>query len=231
MLVRISEFVRYQAAMGIVSTAQQNFDVLIVSGFTGAIGVAMYNGAKMLFRGFDVVRETMSLFVFPASSKYHSRDEIGILRTILEKSVSFLALGIIPIGIILAVAAPVIFHALYGIKFDSSIPIFRVLLLSVLFFPIQMVFGVAMTGMGKIKESFRMFTITLVVNVALASTLLAITHELVMAAIAFVVASAVQSVQLYIYIQRDIGLDEKQLWTRGFNDVRSYIRNHILKQT
>ncbi len=224
MLNRISEFVRYQAAMGVVSTAQQNFDVLIVSGFTGAVGVAMYNGAKMLFRGFDVIRETMTLFVFPATSKFHSRGEIGTLRIMLEKSVSFLFLGLIPIGIILAIGAPFIFHTLYGIKFDASIPIFRVLLLSVLFFPIQMVFGVAMTGMGKIKEAFRMFTITLIVNVTLASTILALTHELIGAAIAFVTASAVQTTQLYIYLQRHVGLDEKRLIARGFTDASNHLK-------
>jgi teichuronic acid exporter len=224
MLNRISEFVRYQAAMGVVSTAQQNFDVLIVSGFTGAIGVGMYNGAKMLFRGFDVIRETMTLFVFPATSKFHSRGEISTLRIILEKSVSFLFLGLMPLGFILAIGAPFIFHTLYGLKFDASIPIFRVLLITVIFFPIQMVFGVAMTGMGKIKEAFRMFTITLVVNIALASTILALTHELIGAAIAFVTASAVQTVQLYIYLQRHIGLDKKRLLARGFTDVANHLK-------
>ncbi len=227
MLRRISEFVRYQAAMGMVSTAQQNFDVLIVSGFTGAIGVGIYNGAKMLFRGFDVIRETMTLFVFPATSKFHSRGEIGTLRTILEKSVSFLFLGLIPIGIVLAIGAPLIFHTIYGIKFDASIPIFRVLLLSVTFYPIQMVFGVAMTGMGKIKEAFRMFTITLTVNVVMASAILAITHELIGAAIAFVVASAVQTVQLYLYMQNHVGLDKKRLFTRGFGDGMNHLRGFL----
>ncbi len=224
MLTRISEFVRYQAAMGVVSTAQQNFDVLIVSGFTGAIGVGMYNGAKMLFRGFDVIRETMTLFVFPATSKFHSRGEIGTMRIIIEKSVSFLFLGLIPIGILLAVGAPFIFHTLYGVKFDASIPIFRVLLLSVLFYPIQMVFGVTMTGMGKIKEAFRMFSITLVVNIVLASTILALTHQLIGAAIAFVAASAVQTIQLYAYMQKHVGLDKKRLLTRGFGDAAHYLR-------
>ncbi len=224
MLMRISEFVRYQAAMGVVSTAQQNFDVLIVSGFTGAIGVAMYNGAKMLFRGFDVIRETMTLFVFPATSKYHSRGEIQTLRTIIEKSVSFLFLGLIPLGILLDIGAPFLFHLLYGVKFDASIPIFRVLLISVLFFPLQMVFGVSMTGMGKIKEAFRMFTITLVVNVVFASTMLAITHQLIGAAIAFVAASAVQTAQLYAYMQKHVGFDRKLLLTRGFSDVSNHLR-------
>ncbi len=171
MLSRISSFVRYQAAMGVVSTAQQNFDTLIVSGFTGAAGAAVYSSAKLIFRGFDVVRDTMGLFVFPAASKYHSRNDLGTLRTILEKSVSFLYLALIPIGIILAIGAPLLFHVLFGTKYDASIPIFRVLLIATLVFPMQMVFGSALSGMGKIKELFRMFLISFVTSSTIAITM------------------------------------------------------------
>jgi O-antigen/teichoic acid export membrane protein len=227
MLSRISEFVRYQAAMGVVSTAQQNFDILIVSGFTGAIGAAIYNGAKMLFRGFDIVRETMTLFVFPASSKYYSRGDILTLRTIIEKSVGFLYLLLVPAGLILELVAPMIFHLLYGTKFDSSIPIFRVLLISALFMPVQMVFNVTMTGMGKIKEAFRMFSITLIVNVVIAWSLLALTHSLVAPAIAFVVATIVQTTQLSFYLRRQIDLRPKELWRRGFGDAWNFVLSLI----
>jgi O-antigen/teichoic acid export membrane protein len=230
MLTRISEFVRYQAAAGLVSSAQQNFDILIVSGFMGAVGVGIYNGAKMLFRGFYIIRDTMILFVFPATSKYHSRGEIGTLRIILEKSVSFLTLGLIPLGIVLAIGAPFIFHILYGVKYDASIPVFRALLLSILFFPMQTVFNAAMAGMGKIKEEFWIFTVSFIVNVIFSFALLALTHNLVGAAVAFVVASGVQSVQLYLYIQKHVGLNDRQLWIRGFGDFFSYFRSLVARR-
>ncbi|GEM_PF-3115158 len=227
MMSRISEFVRYQAAMGVVSTAQQNFDMLIVSAFTGAIGAAVYNSAKLLFRGFDVVRETMTLFVFPASSKYYSRGDLSTLRTIVEKSVGFLYLLLIPAGILLAVGSPFIYHVLYGAKYDASIPIFRVLLLAALFFPIQMVFNVTMTGMGKIKEAFRMFLVTLLVNATLATVLLAVTHSLKGPAIAFVVGSIVQTVQLSLYLRREISIKPGKLWSRGIADASSYVKSRL----
>ncbi len=225
MLTRISEFVRYQAASGVVSTAQQNFDVLIVSGFTGAVGVGMYNAAKMLFRGFTVIRETMTLFVFPATSKYYSRGEMETLRNIIEKTVSFLFLTLIPTAIILEIGAPLIFHVLYGAKFDASIPVFRVLLVAVLFYPIQMVFNVTMTGMGKIKEAFRMFLVTFIVDAVIASVLLALTHSLIGAAIAFVIAAMVQTTQLYVYIKRSVGFKPRRLIARGIRDTLSFAQS------
>ncbi|MDP4199620.1 MAG: oligosaccharide flippase family protein [Bacteroidota bacterium] len=222
MLSRISNFVRYQAAMGVASTAQQNFDTLVVSGFAGATGAAVYGVAKMLFRGFDVVRETMTLFVFPAASKYYSRKDIPTLRAILEKSVSLLYLVMIPAGILLEIVAPTLFHLLYGTKYDASVPIFRLLLMAITIFPIQMVFGVAMSGMGKIKELFRMFVLSLIVNVILATILLA-TIGITGAAIAFVVASAVQAVQFLIYIRKEVQVVPSQLLNRGLFDIFGYL--------
>ncbi len=226
MLARISNFVRYQVAMGVTTTAQQNIDTLLVSGFTGATGAAIYGSAKMLFRAYDIVRETMSLFVFPAASKYHSRNDYLTLRTILEKSVSFLYLILIPGGIVLAFGAPLIFHLLYATKYDASIPIFRVLLLATLLFPIQMVFAVAMSGMGKIKELFRMMLIGFVVNVALATVLLA-TIGIVGAAIAFVVANGVQAILFFFYVRREVGVGFSQLLVRGSYDAVRFLREHL----
>src|SRR5438094_2353281 len=154
----------------------------------------------------------MTLFVFPASSKYYSRGDIPTLRTILEKSVSFLYLLLIPVAVLLMIGSPLIFHVIYGAKYDASIPIFRILILAAIFFPIQMVFNVTMTGMGKIREAFRMFTVTLIVNATIAIALLAATHALEGAAIAFLVATFVQTVQLFLFIRRHVGFDSSQLW-------------------
>ncbi len=224
MLSRISSFVRYQAAMGVVSTAQQNFDTLIVSGFTGAAGAAVYSSAKLIFRGFDVVRDTMGLFVFPAASKYHSRNDLGTLRTILEKSVSFLYLALIPIGIILAIGAPLLFHVLFGTKYDASIPIFRVLLIATLVFPMQMVFGSALSGMGKIKELFRMFLISFVTSSTIATVLLA-TIGITGAAIGFLTAITLMGLQYLLFIRKEVGVSMPRLFSRGFFDALQYVRN------
>ncbi len=224
MLSRISSFVRYQAAIGLVSTAQQNFDTLIVSGFTGAIGAAVYGSAKLLFRAFDILRDTMGLFVFPAASKYYSRDDLPTLRTILEKSVSLLYLVAIPLATVLAVGAPIIFHVLFGGKYDTSVPVFRVLLIAALVFPLQFVFGAALSGMGKIKEVFRMFLFSFAVDAAIALPLLALTHSLIAAAVAFVATAMVLSAQYYRYLRKTIGFDPHRLFGRGFRDALSFAR-------
>jgi Na+-driven multidrug efflux pump len=94
----------------------------------------------------------------------------------------------------------------------------------------QTVFNAAMAGMGKIKEEFWIFTVSFIVNVIFSVALLALTHNLVGAAVAFVVASGVQSVQLYLYIQKHVGLNDRQLWIRGFGDFFSYFRSLVARR-
>lgn len=224
MLSRISNFVRFQAALGLTVTAQQNFDTLIVSSYTGASGAAIYGTAKMLFRGFDILRETMTLFVFPAASKFYSRNDLPTLRTIIEKSVSFLYLIVIPSGIVLALTAPYIFHFLYGTKYDASVVIFRILLIGLLFFPIQMVFGVSMSGMGKIKELVRFFIICLILNVITALVLVQI-MGISGAALSLVLTSAVLTLQLFLTLKKMIAFSNSGIFIRGIGDLLSHTQN------
>lgn len=229
MLSRISSFIRYQAAMGVVSTAQQNFDTLIVSGFTGAAGAAIYSSAKLIFRGFDIVRDTMGLFVFPAASKYYSRGDIATLRTTIEKSVSFLYLALIPIAIVLAIGAPIVFHILFGAKYDASIPIFRLLLVAAAILPIQIVFGPALTGMGKIKELFRMFIVSFISSALVATVLLA-TIGIMGAAVGFVASIIFQAGQYLLYTKKEIDISIPRLFTRGVFDGLQYFKSHFVRK-
>ncbi len=89
MLKKIFTFTRHQTATGTVHVAQQNLDGFIIPAFLGIEALANYTAAKMFFRGFDVLRETQGMFVFPATSKYHAKGEYGTLKKIIEKATSF----------------------------------------------------------------------------------------------------------------------------------------------
>src|SRR5205085_5627426 len=130
-------------------------DTLLVPAFLGIEALANYQVAKFFFKGFDVLRDTQGIFVFPASSKYHAAKDWNTLKKIIEKAISFLYLLMIPLCILLIIFAPVIFHILYKGKFDESIGIFRVLIASGFVLPITMVGMSALVGMGKVKEVFR----------------------------------------------------------------------------
>ncbi|MBS1903791.1 MAG: oligosaccharide flippase family protein [Bacteroidetes bacterium] len=228
MTKKIFEFTRYQTATGTVHVAQQNLDSLLISSILGVEALANYQVAKFFFKGFDVLRDTQGIFVFPASSKYYAAGDFATLKKIIEKAASFLFLLMVPMCIVLIVVAPFIFHLLYGSKFDVSINVFRVLIATGLILPSVMVSMSALVGMGKVKEVFRIILSSLVVNVALAFALMPHLH-LIGAAVAFLVSMTVQAVAGYRTMSKDVRLELREFLFRGLEDGKHFLKARLAR--
>ncbi len=226
MFTRIKEFVRYQAITGLVSVFQQNIDSIAVSAFTGAVGAAVYGAAKNVYRMFDVMRDTITLLVFPATSKYYARGDKTTVRNILEKAVGFLYLALIPGLVLLFILTPVLFHLIFGHKFDDSIGVFRILVTGAIVLPIQMVFITTMVGMGRVKEMFRFIASGLTINTAFTIILLP-TIGITGAAMAFAVGNTLQATLAYRFIEKEIGFSPKFALMQAWKDARNFLRARI----
>jgi len=220
---KVWDFVKFQGATGVVAVLQQQFDVLLVSSFTGAPGVANYQAAKNIYRGFDAVRDTSALFVFPSSSKYYSRGDLSTLGTILEKAIGFLYLLLVPIGAILFIVAPILFHLIWGTKYDESIPILRVLLIGVLALPLQIVLPPALAGMGKVQPYFKLLSVSAATNVLVSLVLLPIIGS-IGAAISFVVGIFIIAILSYFTIRKEIPLHLGNILSRGLRDSLNFVK-------
>jgi len=229
MLTKIFAFTRYQTATGTVHVFQQNLDNLIVPAFLGLEALANYNAAKMFFRGFDVLRETQGMFVFPATSKYHARKEFDTLKKIIEKATSFSYLAMVPVSLLLVLIAPNIFHLLYGNKYDESITIFRVLLISSAFVPMVMVGMSSLVGMGKVKQVFRIITSSLILN-AVVALILVPSLGTIGAALSFSAAMLLQSIFVYRSIKSEVAIEMAQMFFRGIADAKNFLADRKLKK-
>jgi O-antigen/teichoic acid export membrane protein len=223
MLKKIFHFTRYQTATGTVHVLQQNLDTLLVPAFLGMEALANYQVAKFFFKGFDVLRDTQSIFVFPASSKYHGAGDFATLKKIIEKATSFLYLLMIPLCILLIIFAPLLFQILYKGKFDDSIIIFRVLIASGFILPMTMVGMSSLVGMGKVKEVFQTILASLIVNIIIAAILLPLIGT-IGAAIAFGVSMILQAVCAYRIMIREVPLSLSAMFFRGIEDGKNFLK-------
>ncbi len=229
MFSRIKEFVRYQAITGLVSVFQQNIDSLAVSTFTGAVGAGIYGAAKNVYRMFDVMRDTITLLVFPATSKYYAQGDRVTVRKIIEKAVGFLYLALIPSLIVLFILTPVLFHLIFGQKFDDSIPVFRILVAGACVLPVQMVFITTMVGMGRVREMFRFIASGLAINTILTVILLPLIG-ITGAATAFVIGNTVQAYLAYRFIEKEIGFSPKFAILQAWKDAGNFLGGKIRSQ-
>jgi O-antigen/teichoic acid export membrane protein len=223
MLKKIFHFTRYQTATGTVHVLQQNLDTLLVPAFLGIEALANYQVAKFFFKGFDVLRDTQGIFVFPASSKYHASGDRDTLKKIIEKATSFLYILMIPLCALLIIFAPVLFQILYKGKFDESIIIFRILIASGFILPMTMVGMSALVGMGKVKQVFQTILASLVTNVILALILLPIIGT-IGAAIAFGVSMLLQAILAYRIMKQEVPLSLSAMFVRGIEDGKNFLK-------
>jgi len=223
MIKKIFHFTRYQTATGTVHVLQQNLDTLLVPAFLGIEALANYQVAKFFFKGFDVLRDTQGIFVFPASSKYHASGDTDTLKKIIEKATSFLYILMIPLCILLIIFAPLLFQILYKGKFDESIIIFRVLIASGFILPMTMVGMSALVGMGKVKEVFQTIIASLVINVILALILLPMIGT-IGAAIAFSISMLVQAILAYRIMHKEVPLSLSSMFFRGIEDGKNFLK-------
>lgn len=228
MLKKIFHFTRYQTATGSVHVFQQNLDSLLVPAFLGVEALANYQVAKFFFKGFDVLRDTQGIFVFPASSKYHATGDYATLKKIIEKATSFLYLLMIPLCILLIIFAPLLFHILYKGKFDESINVFRILIASGFVLPVTMVGMSALVGMGKVREVFQTIFASLAINVILAVILLPLIG-MTGAAIAFGVSMLAQALLAYRIMKREVPLSASAMLLRGIEDGRNFLKGRRKK--
>ena len=214
---------------GTVHVLQQNLDTLLVPAFLGIEALANYQVAKFFFKGFDVLRDTQSIFVFPASSKYHGEGDVATLKKIIEKATSFLYLLMIPLCILLIIFAPLLFQILYKGKFDDSIIIFRILIASGIVLPMTMVGMSSLVGMGKVKEVFQTILASLIVNIVLAVILLPLIGT-IGAAIAFCISMLLQAVQAYRIMKREVPLTLSAMFLRGIEDGKNFLKRKRLNR-
>jgi len=228
MVRRIFHFTRYQTATGAVHVIQQNLDGILIQIFLGFEAQANYQVAKFFFKGFDVLRDTQGIFVFPAASKYHASGDHETLKKIIEKATSFLFLIMAPLCTILIIFAPLVFHILYGTKFDISITVFRILIATGFILPIVMVSISALIGMGKVKEVFRIVLSSMVINSILAAILLN-TIGIEGAAIAFGISMVIQAIVGYHLMKKEAPIEASAMLLRGFGDARAFLKEKISK--
>jgi O-antigen/teichoic acid export membrane protein len=220
---KVYGYIKFQSATGVVAVFQQQFDTLIVSAFTGTVGVANYQGAKNLYRIFDEIRNASVVFIFPATSRYAGTHDWASLKTMLNKAISFLYLAIVPLAVFVAIAAPLIYHTIWGHKYDESIPILRVLMIAGIFLPMQIVFPTAMTGLGRVKELLVAVTIGFLADVALSLALLP-SMGVLGAAVAFVAAMGIQAVLTMRVVGKTVELSPRIWMTQGARDALNFLR-------
>lgn len=165
---RIGNLGRYSLGMGAGTTIGQQADALLAGALMDARSMASYHVAKLFFRAFNVLAQAIAQVIMPLVSRLHADRRDRDLRTLYEKSVCFLYLGLLPILVALVIFAPQIYRLFYGERYAESVPVFRILVASAAVLPFASVASPFLYGLGRVRTLVWITWVGTAVGVALA---------------------------------------------------------------
>lgn len=141
-------------------------DTFILAGYTGPLQVALYNSAKVFTRVFEMVGQVAQMFLLPAVSMLSSRGEQGSLRAVVEKSILFLTVALLPVSAVFLLAPSLLLQILYQGKYAEAAPLLRIFALLSFVVPLYAVCSNALMGLGRAREGFLLGLAMLVISLA-----------------------------------------------------------------
>lgn len=154
------------ALAGILGRLYSYSDSLIMSKFLTAQDLGWWSVPYKITFAFQFIPMALSASVYPAMSSFTITDPARI-GELFVKAWRYLFIIIFPLSLgLIAVARPVIIR-LYGIEYLPSVPILRILLVSLFFSYLSIISGALLNATNRQKIQTGLIATVLVVNVVL----------------------------------------------------------------
>jgi len=140
-------------------------DLLLISNILG------YSEAGYYSIAYGIVKSSTIFFSFLLTSFYS--DISGVvnndseLKKIIEKNIKLLLPIVLLLSLILFSFSDLIINIFYGIRYENSIPVFRVLSFSLIFIGINYLVGNIINAIGSYKINFVNMLLVLILNILL----------------------------------------------------------------
>lgn len=154
-LKKIFRFGRYSLSMGIGEIVFYQFDLLLLGIFYNPGTVAMYNAAKLLFRMYSLLSQSLNLLIYPGTSLLHSQTRLSDIKSLFEKVIGYYWSIMLVLNIILFAAADLVLEILYGGKYPDSVLLLRIFLVFSFFEPLYNISMNVLYGIGKPEKAFK----------------------------------------------------------------------------
>lgn len=224
-LQRMWEYGKYALGGNASYLIYARADTFILSAFTGPAQVAVYNSAKVFTRVYDMVTQIIQMFILPGVSFLASRGERTSLKVVLEKSVLFSAVAMVPVMIGMYLFAGPLVAFFYAGRYPEAVLILQIFALMSLAVPAFAIGSNVLMGLGEARASFVLGVQMLVVS--LAAYLIAIPLAgAIGAAAGVVVASFIMAVIALARVRTFIPFTVREVLHR-WHDIRRFLRNRL----
>ena len=219
----IARFGRYSLSMGIGELIFYQVDLLLLGRFFNPVAVAIYQSAKLLFRFYSLLSQSLNLLIFPGTSKLHHQQRLDDIRSMYSKVIAYYWSLMLVLNIFLFAGAGVIMKI---VSYPESANIFRIFLVFSFFEPLYTVSMSVLYGMGKPKLAFKPLILAIPLYLGL-NLLLIPFFRGYGAALAFNVNNLFLGISYLLILKKEIGVSLAGIFNH-FLEYPQLIRRLIL---
>jgi O-antigen/teichoic acid export membrane protein len=223
--VKVFKFGKYSLASSLSFSLYAQMDIFLLSYFGGVAQVAIYSAAKIFTRIFDVFNQVIQLFVVPASSRLNARNDTVSLQVLIEKSIWFSTLALLPLLILLLFGADFLINIFYKGRYSEAALPLKIFGLLALITPWFSVLPSILVGTGKVKQGLYISWVFIVVSVILFSIFIPVLGA-VGAAISIIIASVILSICSAFVVNKSIKIRLRKLFSRT-TDITEFIKQFL----
>lgn len=192
-------------AMSIFTTIYINADTVLLSLMRGDETVGWYNAAYKLVNFIRFLPAMFLFAVFPAMSEFY-KTSIKSLKIIFRKSIQYMFLLILPIGIGTTILSYKIISIFFGEDFSPAAPVLKILIWLTILFPLSGLGINCLIAMDKQKISTLIVAIGLIINLIL-NLILIPKFSYIGSAIAIVAAGFLMTATSLLFISRNLEIN------------------------
>ncbi|MHA1506813.1 MAG: flippase [Candidatus Asgardarchaeia archaeon] len=135
-LSTVSELFRFSSKIFLSSSVNIiNYQIgtFVIGYFLTASDVGYYSVAVSLSQSFWLFPNSVQKITYPSTSSYWSKGDVRALKKMIDKSMKYTAILLIPLGLLAGFLAQDIVEFLYGQPFIPSVPLLQILLIGTIF--------------------------------------------------------------------------------------------------
>jgi len=160
------------AAGGLVGAFMSNVDILMLGWWRTASEIGFYSVGQKIVGMLYIIGGLIPTAIYPAISRIIQENNKERISSVISKTMIMVLLMAIPLSIGGVILADQIIKLVFGANYLNSIPVFRIMILSLMFIYSLSVFNIVILGFNKQAKLFWYAIVATLTNIILNAVLI-----------------------------------------------------------
>lgn len=228
-LKKIFHFGKYTFGVSLSSILAGSIDQMMLGSLLSKTASGSYNVAVRITNLTDIPTSAIATTLYPKSAIKISKEGEQSIKYLYEKSVGVILALLLPIVIFIYICAEPVIHVIAGNRYEDSIPLLKITLLTCLLAPYGRQCGSILTSAGKTKFNFFLVIITTIL-VIIFNFLFIKNFGVVGAAYGTLLATVISFAIAQFYLRKYYKINPLNPWIYAYKFYPDFYQTYIRRK-